>query len=102
MKPKNNGGGKSIASAQPDTQIEFPVSFELKAVMEATLSDEENKSNLEALFNGQDVPNQFLHLKPSSKGKYVSYTYRIILLSRKEMDDLYMGLKTVKGLKFAL
>ncbi len=102
MKPKNNGQGKSTKVIPTDKEIEFPVSFNLKAVMEGTTSDMENKSALEGLFFELHIPYTFKDQKLSSKGTYMSFTYQISLQNREEMNQLYQRLQLIKGLKFAL
>ena len=82
--------------------IEFPVAYELKAVMQGAETDEENKSKLVAVFIQLKIKHNYLTKKVSSKGTYTSFTYKISLKSRKQMDELYAALKQVDGLKFAV
>ena len=102
MMAKKNGNGKPHPDFKKEQQIEFPVTFDLKAVMLGTTEDEVNKSRLEEVLSKGKILFRFLHQKLSKKGNYVSYTYSVTLQSKQEMDRLYSELKGVKGLKFAL
>lgn len=98
-KIKSNGGLKNPANLD-DKQIEFPVTFNLKAVMEGT--GKEHKKRILAVFDQFKVKNTFQNKKESSKGTYVSYTFEVELESKVQMEAVYAALKNVEGLKFAL
>lgn len=98
---KTNGNIKTAAQLEGKT-IEFPVTFELKAVLSGTVSDADNKKNLTAVFVKLKVKHNFRSKTVSSKGTYASFTYEVTLNSKQQMDQLYGGLKQLKGLKFAL
>lgn len=102
MVSNNSGNGSPKRADLKENNIRFPVTYELKAVMLGTLSDEENKANLEEVFRALCISYEFGHKKLSSKGIYVSFTYHITLQNKQVMDSLYHNLKKVKGLKFAL
>ena len=38
----------------------------------------------------------------SSKGSYISYTYRVTLIGKGQLEKTYGALKNVEGLKFAV
>ncbi|NQU33283.1 MAG: DUF493 domain-containing protein [Bacteroidetes bacterium] len=99
--PKN---GNSTNSNPPleNVQIEFPVTFQLKAVMDTSSSDDENKKKLIDVFNNLKVKNKFINTKQSSKGTYTSYNYKVTLISKAQLGTLYENLKSVPGLKFAI
>lgn len=98
----NNNGNALSADSLKDKKIEFPVTFELKAVMVKDGDHSGNKEKLEAVFNKQQINSHFVTEKISSKETYVSYTYRVTLKSKEQMEKLYNDLKGVEGLKFAL
>lgn len=100
---KSNGNGKlkTMADMKGKT-IEFPVTFELKAVMQGTVPDEESKKRLVAVFNNLKIKHDYRSKKTSSKGTYNSFTFEVTLSSKKRMDQLYADLKNVEGLKIAL
>ena len=102
-KTKSNGNGmlKSMADMEGKV-IEFPVTFELKAVMTGTDMDVENKGKLLAVFDKLKIKHTYRDKKISSKGTYTSFTFEVSLDSKEIMDKLYEDLKSVEGLKFAL
>ncbi len=102
-KIKRNGNGKMMNASVPEGgTIDFPVTFDLKAVMHGTVSDADNKERLVVVFDKLLVTHSFRRKKLSSKGTYVSFTYNVTLTSKQQMDLLYDALKRVEGLKFAL
>lgn len=100
-KSKSNGNLKN-SSELDNKQINFPVTFNLKAVMEGTGSDAENKKKIIAVFTEFGIKNSYQEKKVSSKGTYTSFTFEVTLESKEEMEKLYARLKNVDGLKFAL
>ena len=99
---KSQNGGAQNADPFKDKEIEFPVTYELKAVMVKEDTVDENRKRLETVFTKQKVEHHFISDKISSKANYISYTYSVTLTSKVQMQELYAGLKNVKGLKFAL
>jgi hypothetical protein len=103
MKHKSNGHHKPLSEKKTDSQkIVFPVTYELKAVMTNTTDDESNLAKLGAKLTEHQVDFKFQTKKKSSKGNYTSFTLRVTLLSKEQMDNLYEDLKKVEGLKFAV
>lgn len=98
---KPNGKPKN-ASNLDEKKIEFPVTFNLKAVMAGTDSNASNKEKVESVFDKLGVKHSYNDKKVSSKGTYTSFTFEVTLNSREKMDALYDALKNVDGLKFAL
>jgi putative lipoic acid-binding regulatory protein len=94
----NNNANQSIK----DAKIEFPVTFELKAVLDASSADDENMKKLSTVFKKLKISNSYINNKKSSKGTYVSYNYKVTLLNKPQLEKLYSDLKSVPGLKFAL
>ena len=101
VKKNFNGNGKN-ADPFKDKKIEFPVAFELKAVMIKEGNSVGNKKKLEAVFLKQKVDYRFISEKISSKASYISYTYNVTLINKGQMEKMYDNLKKVEGLKFAL
>ncbi len=97
----NNGNGNGV-SPFGNEKVEYPVTFALKAVMDATVSDDENIANLTKVFYDLDIVHAYKNKRLSSKGNYISFTYMVTLTAKKQLDDMYVKLKLVKGLKFAL
>ena len=101
-KPSDNGINISADNAIQNAKIEFPVTFELKAVLNASVSDNDNKNNLTKVFENLNISNSFIGNKKSSKGTYVSYNYKVTLQNKSQMEKLYSELKGIPGLKFAI
>lgn len=93
---------KNIEDVTQNVKIDFPVTFNLKAVVDSTNSDEENIKNLSVVFDELKVTNAYIGNKKSSKGSYISYNYKVTLLTKTQLEELYSKLKSVKGLKFAI
>ncbi len=85
-----------------NTKIEFPVSFYLKTVMDARVKEEDNKLALIEILKKMEVAYIYHSKKLSGKGNYISFSYKITLTNKLQMDGLYKKLKKVKGLKFAV
>ncbi|MFK5855021.1 MAG: DUF493 domain-containing protein [Bacteroidota bacterium] len=98
----DNGITKNVEDVTEGTIIEFPVTFELKVVIDASVSDKDNMTNLSLLFDKLKVSNTYIGNKKSSKGTYVSYNYKVTLQKKPQMEKLYSDLKSIPGLKFAL
>ena len=82
--------------------VNYPVKFDLKAIIDASIKAEDSISALEMKLNEFKVPFENWRQKSSSGGKYISYTVSVEIQSHKQLEDLYTELKTVPGLKFAL
>lgn len=101
IKTNGNGKGRSVKAFEGE-ELEFPVTYNLKAVMPGTEFDDDNKQKLVSVFNKNDIKYNYLDKKISSKGTYASFTYRVTLISRVQMDKMYADLKKIKEIKFAL
>ena len=103
IKHKNNGNGNlKTTDVLKGKEIEFPVTYQLKAVMTGTENDDSNKEKLTTVFTGLDIVYSYHDKKVSSKGAYVSFTYIVTVVSKSQMDDLYSRLRLIKELKFAV
>jgi putative lipoic acid-binding regulatory protein len=98
----STNGNSTNADSFNDQKIEFPVTFELKAVMVADGDPAGNKKKLVKVFTKLQIKSRFVADKVSSKGTYISYTYTVTLDTKEQMEKLYEDLKGVEGLKFAL
>ena len=99
LNSKNGNGGTKKPADFKDKQIEFPVTYRLKAVMIGTENDDENKLKLTQVFSNLDIPYKYHDKRVSSGGAYVSFTY---IVNKEQMDQLYADLKEIKELKFAV
>ncbi len=100
-KTSTNGEMKTAKDLKKE-EIVYPITFEFKAMMDATINDDDNKVSLVEIFKKHSINYSYKDKKISSKGTYVSFTYEITIISKKIMHDFYTDLKTVKSLKFAL
>ena len=83
-------------------ELQFPVTYGLKAVMTASHSDMENRKRLTNIFDELKIDYTYLNRSQSSKGSYMSFTYSVTLNDRQTMNRLYALLKEIENLKFAL
>jgi len=95
-----NGGGKVCHTF--GESVNYPVKFDLKAIIDASIKPEESMQAMERLFNEFKVPFSNWRQKSSSGGKYISYTVSVDIESQKQLEDLYTALKKLPGLKFAM
>lgn len=105
MKLKNlhlNGKNGSSNGLPNKDKITFPVTYELKVVLELSRPKNELKNELESLFQRYKIPYSYLSEKLSSKGKYTSLSYKITLIDEPQMKTLYAGLEEIKEVKFAV
>lgn len=102
MKDSPNGGAKNKQNQFGNAEIEFPVTFVLKAVMDKLGSDEVNMEIIQMVLDNNEIKSKFKNSVNSSKGTYTSYHYEVTLISKLQMETMYAELKTLPGLKFAL
>jgi putative lipoic acid-binding regulatory protein len=104
----NNGGnggcgdeGKSCRLFGGE-KVNYPVSFDLKMIIVSTIDPAESIANMETLLNRFNIPFSDWRTRPSSGGKYISYTVKVEIRSQQLLDDLYRDIKKLPGLKFAI
>lgn len=103
MKKKISSNGKAKSKVDlSEQEINYPIDFDFKALMDTTINDDENKENIIEIFQKNNIKYLYHDKKISSKGTYVSFTFKITINSKDVMQKFYADLKTVKGLKFAL
>lgn len=95
-----NGGGKVCHTF--GESVNYPVKFDLKAIIDATIKPEDSIKAMEKLFEEFKVTFSDWRQKSSSGGKYISYTVSVDIENQKQLDELYTALKKLPGLKFAL
>lgn len=102
-KPGDNGGnGDGRYCHTFGDSVKYPVSFDLKAIIDAKIDTKESIASLEAVLNKHNVPFKDWRQKSSSGGKYISYTVSVEIASQSQLEKVYADFKKVKGLKFAL
>lgn len=83
-------------------KINFPVDFDLKVILDATISDEEHKANITKILAELYIPHFKWKMKFSEKARFISITIRVHLSSHEQMQSLYSKLREVPGMKYAL
>ena len=99
---QSNGKPKDIRMEVDGVEIEYPVTFQLKAVLDNSNSDEENQRNISALLGKLNIPNKLIGSKVSSKGTYTSYHYDVTISGKPQLEEMYEAMKQLPGFKFAL
>jgi putative lipoic acid-binding regulatory protein len=102
--PGGNGGdnGDGRYCHTFGDSVKYPVQFDLKAIIDAGIAEEESIASLEVVLKKNKVPFENWRQKSSSGGKYISYTVSVEIKSQKQLEKVYKELKTIPGLKFAL
>jgi len=57
-----------------DAKIEYPITFNLRVIMDNSISDTENRQNIENLLKNLKILHGNWENKISGKGKYISFT----------------------------
>ncbi len=99
--PGGNGGGKSCNLFNRQS-VNYPVKFDLKVIIEASMNSEDSITDMEKLFNKHEVPFSNWRQKSSSAAKYISYAVNVDIASNQVLEKLYADLNKVRGVKFVL
>ncbi len=83
-------------------KIEFPITYVLKVITNFIKTKEQHQKEIEDIFHRQKVPFDFLIAKKSSKETYISFSIRVTLINKLQMDHLYQELGKLPGVKLAL
>lgn len=89
-------------SAFNGKEIEFPVQYQIKIIMNTTRPDEVNKNDILRVFNQLNIPNHDWKHRHSKEGSYISFTVNIIVNDKKTYDQLYKDLKSLPDVKWAV
>jgi len=85
-----------------DEKIKYPVSFDLKVIMDKKKTDKENIAVIEKLLKESNIPFKDFRKKQSSKGTYTSYTVGITMDTQEILEKLYIDLKVISGVIYAV
>ena len=83
-------------------EVEFPVNYELKVILESGEKIDNHQRNLELVLEDADVNHNFVKSRHSRKGNFVSLTMHVTLDSMKQMQYLYRRLRLLPGIRFAV
>lgn len=97
-----NENGKGSNSSEHNQQIEFPVTYILKVIIDINLSEYQPDIPIRELLHNNKIAHKWIGEKKSEKNNYLSYSIEITLIDRDSMDRLYSGLKTIKSVKLAI
>jgi putative lipoic acid-binding regulatory protein len=98
---KKGGNGRSC-NLFGKTEIDYPVSFDLKVIMNMTRPVSEQTKYLEDVFSSLHIPNSSWRNKSSKQGNYMSHTIHVTIMNQSILEELYSKLKSNPEIKFAL
>jgi putative lipoic acid-binding regulatory protein len=102
MEQSLNENKLPIMNTESKETLQFPLTFDLKVVVDNTLTATETIQFLDKMMLRLSVANEYLGFKESSKGNFISHTFRVLLLDHPHLQELYAELKTLPGIKFAV
>lgn len=82
--------------------VEFPVTFDLKVVLEATIPEDSSRDEMKSIFTDLDIPFNETGRRLSSKGNYISFTFNVYIDSREKLHELFDRIRSVPGIRFAI
>ena len=85
-----------------EAKIEYPQNFDIKLVVAATYTQDDTKQAISRILSECKVVHNFVNVRASTKGNYLSYAYNIDIESKEQLDLTYQALSQVPGLMFAL
>lgn len=102
--PDNNtlNGNDLFSDLTRSEHVEFPVTFDLKVVMDATIPEDTSRGEMKSIFSDLDIPFKEMGKRLSSKGNYISFTYNVYISSREKLHDLFEKIRSVPGVRFAI
>ena len=83
-------------------KVIFPQNFDIKLIVTAEIPHEETKRNISQALSESKTVHNFVNIRSSGKGNYLSYCYNIDIESKEHLIQTYALLKQIPGLKFAL
>ena len=102
MEQNTNENKAQMRDTEPNETLQFPLTFDLKVVVDNTLTATETIQFLDKMMLRLSVANEYLGFKESSKGNFISHTFRVLLIDHPHLQELYSELKTLPGIKFAV
>lgn len=82
--------------------LEFPVSFDLKVIMNCDKALELNESILRTILTRLSIPHEKWSHRFSSGNKFVSFSVNVTLDQRETMDNLYAELRSETSVRWAM
>lgn len=85
-----------------DNKLKFPVSYEMRIIMETVENDEINIEAIRAVLEDLRIPHRDWKHRRSSEEKYTSYSVKVMVRSHDTLKNLYAGLNKIPGVKHAI
>ncbi|HAR62989.1 MAG: hypothetical protein DKM50_03825 [Candidatus Margulisiibacteriota bacterium] len=85
-----------------DSKVQYPVTFELKVIIEAIKPEQENLGLLVEIFDGLRVSYSKVSTNASKTGKYVSFSVKVTIVSKEIFDRLYEEIGKIPHVKAAI
>jgi len=82
--------------------LDFPQSFTIKLIVENLLTDRENRKNIEAILMSENIDGTDWSTRLSKEGKYLSYNVGVTVKDKNQMDRLYLKVKDLANIKYAI
>lgn len=100
----NIGGNGGDKNKKPfgDEQVKFPVSYDLKVILDNNNPVDDIQKAIEKVLKQHKVSFTDFRSKLSSNDKYISFTVSVSIASHEQMTSLYESLKSIPGIKLAL
>jgi len=83
-------------------QIEFPVSYVLKVIVDTNSCGTAPESEIVEILKGLDLRFGKFSSKASNKNNFVSYSIPVTLQFAEQMQLMYEKLKSLPGIKLAI
>jgi putative lipoic acid-binding regulatory protein len=97
-----NNGNHLFDGLERSERLQFPVYFDLKVIMDATIPDHENKEQLVQILDELKISSHRWHERLSASGRFITFTINIELTGYDQMQSLYQKLRGIPGIKFAI
>jgi len=91
-----------MAEQEERQKVIFPQNFDIKLIVTAEIPHEETKRNISQALSESKTVHNFVNIRSSGKGNYLSYCYNIDIESKEHLIKTYALLNQIPGLKFAL
>lgn len=99
---KNSEGDQDKENIFENEELQFPVSYDLKVFMDATIPDDKNKNEVASRLYHLEIPFSHWAKRLSSKGKYVCFTVSVTVNDDDTFKKLYRELRSIPGLRLAI
>lgn len=85
-----------------DNKLKFPVSYEMRVIMDTVEDDNVNIDAIRAVLEELRIPHRDWSHRRSSEAKYTSYSVKVMVRNHETLKDLYAGLNKIPGVKHAI